>query len=171
MALEVQFAAPDLRRLDVLRADALVLTFFEDERPLRGASGLVDWRLCGRLSGLIAEERITGRRGETTLLPPRPRLPFDRLMLYGLGATDEFDEEVCSSALCTIFDTLTSLKSRTVLLVIPGRATGQLAAERALEVLLDCVKGRDGQDWVTVLEPFAAQKVMLPLLEKRKKRR
>lgn len=171
MALEVQFAAPDLRRLDGLRADALVLTFFEDERPLRGTSGLVDWRLCGRLSALIAEQRITGRRGETTLLPPRPRLPFDRLMLYGLGASEEFDDGVCTDALQAIFDTLTALRSRTVLLVIPGRATGLLSAERAIDVLLDSVKSRDGQDTVTVLEPFAAQKLMIPLLDKRKKRR
>jgi hypothetical protein len=171
MALEVQFAAPELRRLDASRADALVLTLFEDERPLRGASGLVDWRLCGRLSSLLTEGRITGTRGETTLLPPRPRLPFDRLVLYGLGRSDEFDDDVCVSALGAIFDTLTSLRSRTCLLVVPGRATGRLRAERALDLLFDAVRGRDGQDSVTLLEPFAAQKVMLPLLEKRKKRR
>jgi len=169
--LEVQFAAPELRRLDASRADALVLTIFEDERPLRGASGLVDWRLCGRISHLLAEGRITGKRGETTLLPPRPRLPFDRLVLYGLGPADEFDDDVCVGALGAIFDTFTSLRSRTCLLAVPGRATGRLRPERALDLLFDAVRGRDGQDAVTLLEPFAAQKVMLPLLEKRKKRR
>ena len=171
MALEVQFAAPELRRLDASRADALVLTFFEDERPLRGASGLVDWRLCGRLSHLLEEGRITGRRGETTLFPPRPRLAFDRLVLYGLGPVDEFDEPACLEALGAIFDTLTSLRSRTCLLVVPGRGTGRLHAERALDLLFDASRGRDAQDAVTLLEPYTAQKVMLPLLEKRKKRR
>ena len=34
--------------------ETLVLPFFADERPLRGAAGLCDWRLCGRLSRLLA---------------------------------------------------------------------------------------------------------------------
>ena len=171
MPLVVSIAAPELRRLDASRADALVLTFFEDERPLRGASGLVDWRMCGRLSHLLEEGRITGRRGETTLFPPRPRLPFDRLVLYGLGVASDFDEPGCLEALGAIFDTLTSLRSRTCLLVVPGRPTGRVHAERGLDLLFDAVRGRDGQDAVTLLEPYAAQNVMQPLLEKRKKRR
>jgi hypothetical protein len=29
--------------------DALVVPVWSDVRPLRGAAGLLDWRLCGRL--------------------------------------------------------------------------------------------------------------------------
>ncbi len=35
--------------IDKTHSDTLVLSFFKDERPLRGANGLIDWRLCGRV--------------------------------------------------------------------------------------------------------------------------
>ena len=63
-----------------------MLPFFVDERPLRGAAGLCDWRLCGRLSRLLQSARVAGKWGETTLYPPGKRLPFARLVLFGLGA-------------------------------------------------------------------------------------
>ena len=59
--------------------ECLVLAVFEDDRPLRGAAGLADWRLCGRLSKLLKANRATGKAGETMLLPPGHRLPFDSL--------------------------------------------------------------------------------------------
>lgn len=58
--MEVSFVVPDLRRLDELKSEAIALAFFEDERPLRGAMGLLDWRLCGALSRLILRGRASG---------------------------------------------------------------------------------------------------------------
>src|SRR5438874_9265009 len=68
----VSFLASDLAKWDQLEGapEALVLPFFSDERPLRGAAGLCDWRLCGRLSRLLASGRVQGQWGETTLYPP-----------------------------------------------------------------------------------------------------
>ena len=53
--MHIHFALPELAQLDELRCEALALPFFSDERPLRGALGLVDWRLCGMVSSLIIE--------------------------------------------------------------------------------------------------------------------
>src|SRR5437667_11101312 len=72
---------------------ALALGIFTDERPLRGAAGLCDWRLCGRLSRLLRADRLSGREDEVVLLPPaRARLPFSRLMLFGMGEQHGFGE-------------------------------------------------------------------------------
>src|SRR5829696_10536966 len=72
---------------------ALALGVFTDERPLRGAAGLCDWRLCGRLSRLLRSERLSGRADEVVMLPPaRARLPFTRLMLFGMGEQRAFGE-------------------------------------------------------------------------------
>ena len=35
----------DLARWDEVARDCLVLTVFTDDRPLRGAAGLADWRM------------------------------------------------------------------------------------------------------------------------------
>src|SRR5262245_66486135 len=46
------------------RVDCLVVPLFSDERPLRESAGRADWRLCGRLSEVLAEGRLSGRRGD-----------------------------------------------------------------------------------------------------------
>src|SRR5436190_1879228 len=51
------------------RVDLAVLPFFEDERPLQGLAGLVDWRIGGGLSALLRAGFCTGATGEAVLLP------------------------------------------------------------------------------------------------------
>ncbi|MCA1664938.1 MAG: hypothetical protein LC659_11815 [Myxococcales bacterium] len=58
--MNVSFLASDLGKWDGAEnvPETLVLPFFVDERPLRGAAGLCDWRLCGRLSRLLQSSRV-----------------------------------------------------------------------------------------------------------------
>ena len=67
--MSVQFLGCELAKWEEAGGDALVLTFFREERPLRGAAGLADWRLCGRLSRLIKLGRLRGDNGESLLMP------------------------------------------------------------------------------------------------------
>ena len=66
---------------------------FKDDRPLRGAAGLADWRLCGRLSRLVSTQRATSEQGETLLLPPGRRLRFQRVMWFGLGDAKGYTDD------------------------------------------------------------------------------
>ncbi|HWE31423.1 MAG TPA: M17 family peptidase N-terminal domain-containing protein, partial [Polyangia bacterium] len=104
--MNVSFLASDLGKWDAAEnvPETLVLPFFVDERPLRGAAGLCDWRLCGRLSRLLQSSRVAGKWGEVTLYPPGKRLPFQRLLLVGLGAADRFDEKTAQDAARLIAD-------------------------------------------------------------------
>ena len=90
--MEFRFVAPELRRLDRLRCEAAALPYFAEERPFRGARGLLDWRLHGRLARLRSQGRLTGAAGEGLLLPARRRTSFDKLFLFGLGSREGFDE-------------------------------------------------------------------------------
>jgi len=157
--MPVSFLANDLGKWDQLEGapETLVLPFFSDERPLRGAAGLCDWRLCGKLSQLLLSGRVGGALGETTLYPPGRRLPFGRLLLVGLGAADRFDEAAARQASSMIADKMRRLGpgSRRYALVPPGRSTGRLSARRALEIYLD--EGGAGAD-VVVVESVAGQK-------------
>ena len=83
----------DLARWDEAPRDCLVLPVFKDDRPLRGAAGLADWRLCGRLSRLIKANRATAEAGETLLLPPGRRLRFARVLWFGLGDAKGYSDE------------------------------------------------------------------------------
>ena len=73
-----------------IEADLAVAGFFLDERPLRGAAGRADWRLCGVVSDLVESGRLRGKVGEATLIPSMGRMAADRVLLLGLGRKSSF---------------------------------------------------------------------------------
>lgn len=166
----VRFTAPELAHIDALRCEALALPLFSDERPLRGALGLVDWRMCGFVSRLRLEDRIRGDELETVLLPARPKLSMDKLFLFGMGPQAELDPERMRRAIDHMFDTLAKARVRTSALALPGRATGQVAPDKAMEVFVAVSLQRDDHDEVTLLEPSEAQREMEPVIERERRR-
>jgi hypothetical protein len=160
----VSFLNAELGKWDVLdgaqKPESLVLSFFSDERPLRGAAGLCDFRLCGRLSRLLARGKVKGEFGESTLYPPR-KLGFPQLLLFGLGPGERFSESAARDASRKIFEISGRMAWKRAALVLPGRSTGRLSARRALELLLDEEK-RPGHgsklDELMVVESVAGQK-------------
>jgi hypothetical protein len=78
-ASQIAFLPVDLGRWDRCPGgDALVVPLWTDVRPLRGAAGLLDWRLNGRLSQLLREGRVEGATGEK-LLFVTSRVPWRRV--------------------------------------------------------------------------------------------
>ena len=166
----LSFLPPDLSKWDALgeaRPDLLVAPLFSDERPLRGAAGLADWRLCGRLSRLLAAGRVSGALGEATLLPAQ-RLAFPRLVLYGLGPSEGFDEARFREAARGIRKLARGLGARRFALPLPGRANGRIVARRALELWLEEEAAAGGDDEVWLIEPQAGQKDMSDVIGRRK---
>ena len=158
--MNVSFLASDLGKWDAAEGvpETLVLPFFADERPLRGAAGLCDWRLCGRLSRLLQSSRVAGKWGEVTMYPPGKRLPFQRLILVGLGAADRFDEKAAHEAGKLIADKMRKLGQPRYALVPPGRSTGRLSARRALEIYIAELQQAAASADVVVVESVAGQK-------------
>ena len=90
--MELRFVAPDLASLDVLDAEVLACPVWGDARPAHGVAGLCDWRLGGRISELQRRELVTGELGEVVMLPGKPRMSLDKLILFGAGMRVAFDE-------------------------------------------------------------------------------
>lgn len=162
--------APDLRRLDELKTEAIALPFFEDERPLRGALGLVDWRLCGQISRLLVRGRARGALAETVLIPTRPRLAFEKLFLFGAGTSTELDERRFLRVVERMLETLDRARVRASVLALPGRALDRIAAQRAMELFLAQAAAHPEQDQVTLIEDHDAQRAMTPVVEREKRR-
>jgi hypothetical protein len=117
------------------RADLGLLLVFEDERPLQGLSGFVDWRTSGSLTGLVRSGICTGRRGESVLFPGRSTLPVDRLVLFGLGLSSEFDAAGAADIGERVVAIARDLHAREVMLALPSG----LAERDACEALLASV--------------------------------
>ena len=75
--------------LDALDAligiEALCCFVTEDERPLSGATGFLDWRLCGGLSKILGSGFFVGAPGDKLLLPTDARVPARKVFAMGLG--------------------------------------------------------------------------------------
>lgn len=152
----------DLARWDETARDCLVLPVFRDDRPLRGAAGLADWRLCGRLSRLIKSGRATGEAGESMMLPPGRRLRFKRVMWFGLGDAKGYTDDRFRKDLRWIRDVVKNAGVTDWAMQAPGRASGLLGAHRAVELVLedDVLVAQP----VTLLEDPAGQKDIAELL-------
>ena len=51
------------------KIEGIVATCFENERPLRGIAGLLDWRFRGLISHCLRVGAVTGKAGECSYLP------------------------------------------------------------------------------------------------------
>jgi hypothetical protein len=160
MALSVLLL--DLARWDEAQRDCLVLPVFKDDRPLRGAAGLVDWRLCGRLSRLVKANRASAEAGETMMLPPGRRLRFARILWFGLGDAKGYSDERYRKDWKWIVDVVTKAGVTDWALQAPGRASGLIGARRAVELILD--DDQLSQLPITLLEDPAGQKDIAELL-------
>jgi hypothetical protein len=58
--VDLRFSTPELRKLDLLGTEIIVSTIAVDERPPHGVTGLLDFRLAGRISRLIQAGFATG---------------------------------------------------------------------------------------------------------------
>ena len=104
--MDLRFTPPHLRQLDLAGTEVLVATLASDERPPRGVAGLADWRLAGRISRIIQSGFATGEVGEVLLVPGKPKLPFDKIVLFGVGARADFNERVFRAVVERMLETL-----------------------------------------------------------------
>jgi hypothetical protein len=115
--LEVSAAADPVERI---AADVVVIGLFAGERPLRGSAGRADWRVCGRLSRLIAGGGLAGGEGEAMLIPSGGGLRAPLLVALGWGARDVFDADRLREAARDGIERGLRLRAETIALGLPG---------------------------------------------------
>jgi hypothetical protein len=117
-----------VRRLEVIlfggsahrvRGDVVLVPLPEDERPVRGEAGVVDWRLNGKLSELVASGFCSGAFGEAALIPGANGIMAERVLLFGLGPK----AFVCDGGVLQAFTLaggrLVSIRAGTIVLALP----------------------------------------------------
>jgi hypothetical protein len=171
--LELRFILPNLRRLDLAGTEVLVANLTEDERPIRGLAGLLDFRLQGKISNLLSSGFATGALGEVLLLPGKPALAFDKLILFGLGTKAAFGDQVYRDVLDRMLATLEGIRARSAVVELPGRHFGAIGPEEAATILLDLGAQRSDHDLWTLVEPNEAQQVITQqvIVERRRMRK
>ncbi len=158
--MDLRFVPPHLRRLDLAGTEVLAACLAAGERPPHGVVGLVDWRLARRISRLIEQGFATGAVGEVMLVPGKPRLPFDKVLVFGIGPAPDFDERVFRAVVEQMLTTLEGLRARTAVVELPGRHLDAIEPERAADILLERAGGKPEHDVWTLVETTAAQRAI-----------
>lgn len=142
--------------------DLLVTGFFEDERPLKGSSGWVDWRFNGTLSRFLIEKRLTGQWGETTLMPSQGRVSPRMILFLGLGKMREYSYLRIRDLSAYLLKTLRKLNTSNVCLSLPYGESYNVDCGKLAEVLMEEIADSSDQElgrdaWVKNLRIFLAE--------------
>jgi Cytosol aminopeptidase family, N-terminal domain len=108
--------------IERIRADVAVVPLFAGERPLRAAAGRVDWRLCGRLSHLLAAGRLAGAIGEAVLIPGGGGMCALRVLGVGAGDRDQIDAALFERWVDDALARARSLAARRAVIALPELA-------------------------------------------------
>jgi hypothetical protein len=73
--------------------ELVICSIFEDQRPIKGVAGGLDWRLRGLISEFVKRGRIAGSRDEMVYLPIRHQNGIRHLMIVGLGELHATSED------------------------------------------------------------------------------
>jgi hypothetical protein len=120
--------------LEAIAADLAVVPCFADDRPLVGAAGRADWRLCGALSHLVQGGWIRGSDGEAALVPSLGGIAAPRVMALGLGLRGEFGDAALARFASESLRRAALLHARTLALGWPERL--RLSHDEQAEALL-----------------------------------
>lgn len=102
--------------IDEVPGYVVLATFFEDVRPLKGSTSLVDWRLNGRLSEMILKGHLSGKFTESLIMPSQGRMSAKDIFLFGLGGSSEITEKRLDDGFTLLIDKLALLKSPDVII-------------------------------------------------------
>jgi len=148
---------------DFQGCEILVTGFFEDERPLRGAGGYVDWRFNGLLSRYLIEKKLLGVWKETVLIPSQGRIGPSLILFVGLGKAKEYSYLRLRELFPFLFAVLQKLKVSKICFSLPEDEGHQVESGKAVEVLMeslaDMIDERlsgEGETWIKGLRLFFA---------------
>jgi hypothetical protein len=134
------------QEVDQIQVEALVLSFFQDERPLKGSTGLSDWHMCGRLSRLVMNGFVDGRFGDPMLMPAPRRMACEKILVLGLGPRAKFDIDLYRSVVNSACDILRKLNVTRFALSLPGIGLSAVDPAEAADYLGKVLPTRFGPD-------------------------
>jgi len=153
-----------IEKVDAQECDVLVTGFFKDERPLRGATGWIDWRLNGMLSQFLIEKKLTGDWKETTLIPSQGRIAPRMILLLGLGEMNKYSYLRLRELSLHLLETLKKLDILRVCLSLPYEESYNVDCGKLAEVLIegiaDCLDLRQypfDEKWIKNLQLYFAE--------------
>ena len=119
------------------QADAIVVNLFEGITSPGGGTGAVDEALGGAISDLIRAGDIRGKLGEFTLIHTMGKLPAPRVVVAGLGKSEEFDVDKVRSLSGDLARYLRRQRVKNVGMITHGAGIAGLPAEECTAAITE----------------------------------
>lgn len=139
--------------LDIVESDLALVLAYEDERPLKGQTGLIDWRLNGKVSKLILDKRFDGKFGDALLMPSEGRAHANELVVLGLGHKSQLDEARTPRVIQYIIETLLKKKARSFALSLSDLVSDKFEWRNTVRTFISALSGREEDFQITLIEP------------------
>jgi Cytosol aminopeptidase family, N-terminal domain len=128
---------PSLSEIDNLTGiEAFCFLVTEDDRPLAGAPGFLDFRMRGKLSRLLFDKQFLGRADERMLTTTAGAAHPFKLFFLGLGATALLSPMALQTSLEHALSMLEKAQVTSVALALsPLNVTTEMARESLCETV------------------------------------
>jgi hypothetical protein len=124
----------------------------------------------GRISELLRSGFVTGAYGEVVMVPGKPFLSFDKLLLFGAGPVLEMSVARMAGLVAAYFDRLERLRARVAVVELPGRAHASVSPAEAGQVMLrEALRERECDSW-TLVESADGRAVIEALAQEQRRR-
>ena len=84
-----------------IKADAILLNFFEATEHLDSVLADMDKALAGAISQLVSQGEVKGKLNEITVIHSLGKLPASRVVIVGLGKKEELSQDKVRGAVCS----------------------------------------------------------------------
>jgi len=116
---------------------AIIVNLFEGVTRPGGATGAVDKAVGGAITALIRQGELKGKRGEAVLLHTMGKIRSPRVIISGLGKSENFDLDVIRDLMGTSLRRARAAKASTVATILHGAGIAGLDPEACAQAIAE----------------------------------
>ena len=132
--MDIKVVAGDIVKTKV---DALIVSHFKESAEPSGATKDVDEALGGTISQLIADGEIKGKLKEITVIHSQGKVSAKRIVVLGLGQSQELTTEKIRQAIAECCRVLRSKGARRIGTIVHGAEVGGIKPETAAQAIVE----------------------------------
>jgi leucyl aminopeptidase len=115
------------------QVDAIIVNLFEGVTSPGGATGAVDRRIGGLITGLIESGELKGELNETAVIHLGKEVPYRKVVIAGLGESEAFSPERVRQVTATSVKAAAKGNVRTIATIVHGAGIGGLDVAAAAQ--------------------------------------
>ena len=132
--MEIKATIDDITKV---KADAIVLDFFEEMPHPEGDLATVDRALDGAISQLISQGEIKGKLSEITIVHSLGKLPAARVVVVGLGKKEELTQDKIRGVVAETCRLLRQKDIESVATIAQGAGVAGISVENAAQAVTE----------------------------------